>query len=588
MKHNRDTIRQIFRFLKKYRWYLAASILSAAATVIFQLTVPVLSGRAVDYLIGKGQVDFSRLLRAILQMGTAIGMAALFQLVMNLLNNHVAYRVVQDLRNQLFHRMQHLPLKYLDQQETGDLVSRMTSDADQFSDGLLMGFTQLFTGIITILGTIVFMLRVNVGISVAVILLTPLSVLVTAFVSGKTYHMFLNQSEQRGKLTGLVDEMVGSEKTVQAFSYEDRAKKRFDSLNRELTDSSMKATFYSSLTNPSTRLINNIVYAVVGVFGALSCLQGRMSVGQLTAFLSYATQYAKPINEISGVITEMQNAVACAARCFRLLEEPVEVETFEKPADFPSANEAKQEGKGSVDLCHVSFSYRKDHPLIQNLNVTVRPGMHVAIVGPTGCGKSTLINLLMRFYDVDQGTIRLDGQDIQTMSRHDLRSHYGMVLQDTWLKTGTVRENISFACPDADLEDVKKAARRTEADSFIRRLPEGYDTVLSEDGGGLSQGQKQLLCITRVMMRLPEILILDEATSSIDTRTEQKVQKAFSDMMEGRTSFVVAHRLSTIQSADLILVMKDGNILEQGNHQQLLNQHGFYEKLYMSQFEPES
>lgn len=574
---NRKVYSRIFVFLKKYRGYIFISFLLSIITVAAQLTVPILSGMAIDHMIEEKKVDFNGIISIIIIMLAAILIAALAQLQMNRINNRITYDVIKDIRNQAFNKLSHLSLKYIDKHEYGDIVSRVVADVDQFSDGLLMGFTQLFTGVITILGTFIFMLYVNVWITIGVVLLTPISLFVASFVAKKTFHLFTEQSQDRGELTGLVNEMIGSEKVVQAFGYEKRAQERFEKINESLAKNTLSATFFSALTNPSTRLINNIVYASVGVAGAFMCIGGVMTVGGLQAFLQYATQYAKPINEISGVATELQNAVACAGRVFELIDEPAE----EDAGSFELKN-----AEGHVELKNVEFSYLPERPLITNLNLSVKPGMRVAIVGPTGCGKSTIINLLMRFYDVKNGSICVDENDIRRVSKGSLRKSYGMVLQETWLKQGTVFENIAFGSPDATMEDVKNAAKKTEADSFIRRLSNGYDTVISEDGGELSEGQKQLLCITRVMLHLPPMLILDEATSSIDTMTERRVQEAFNVMMKGRTSFIVAHRLSTIQNADLILVMNEGHIVEKGSHEELIKKHGFYEKLYNSQFDP--
>ena len=496
---------------------------------------------------------------------------------MNILNNHVTYQVVKDIRLEAFNHLESMPLSYIDSHKHGDIVSRVVADIDQFADGLLMGFTQLFTGVITIVGTLMFMLYINIPIALVVVVLTPVSLFVASFIAKRTYNLFKNQSETRGEMTSLIDEMIGEQKTVQAFGYEDRALSRFKVINDKLEKDSMSATFYSSITNPATRFVNSLVYTAVGIIGALSAIGGRLSIGKLTCFLSYANQYTKPFNEISNVITELQNALACAARVFELIDEKVEVE---EPKDARLLENAK----GEIAISNVSFSYTKDKELIKNLNLCVKPGMRVAIVGPTGCGKSTLINLLMRFYDVDEGSISVDGTDIRNMTRESLRSNYGMVLQETWLHAGTIKENIAYGKPDATDEEIINAAKLAHSHSFIKRLPNGYDTVITEDGGNLSQGQKQLLCITRVMLLMPPMLILDEATSSIDTRTEIRIQKAFNKMMEGRTSFIVAHRLSTIREADIILVMKDGNIIEKGSHKELMAMGGFYTNLYNSQF----
>lgn len=570
------TYKRILRYLKPYMPLIVLSLISAAATTLLSLYVPILAGNAIDYIIGPGNVDFDSIAGVLTKMAVVILLAAFFQWIMNVINNHITYSVVKDIRKKAFDHIQSLPLSYLDTKQYGDFVSRIIADTDQFSDGLLMGFSQFFTGIVMIVGTLMFMFTLNVTIMIIVVVLTPLSLFVAAFIAKKTYRLFLLQSEKRAALTGIVEEMVGNEKVVQAFSYEDDAVERFDKINDELADTSLKATFFSSLTNPGTRFINNLVYAAVGIFGAIFAVNGRLTVGQLTCFLSYANQYTKPFNEISGVLTELQNAVACAARVFALIDEKPEV---------PDKKDAVtlKDVKGEIKLQDVSFSYVPDKKLIQNLNLLVHPGMRVAIVGPTGCGKSTLINLLMRFYDVNSGSIKVEGNDIRDIRRSSLRDNYGMVLQETWLKAASIKENIAYGRKATD-EEIIAAAKATHAHSFIKRLPEGYDTVLGEDGGSLSQGQKQLLCITRVMLAVPPMLILDEATSSIDTRTELRVQRAFAKLMKGRTSFIVAHRLSTIKEADMILVMKDGNIIEQGNHDSLMKQGGFYCELYNSQY----
>lgn len=555
---------------------IVLSLIAAAATTLLQLYVPILAGHAIDYIIGPGAVDMDGISETLVKMLVVILLAALFQWIMNVINNHITYRVVKDIRKKAFDHIQSLPLSYLDTKQYGDFVSRIIGDIDQFSDGLLMGFSQLFTGVVMIVGTLVFMFTLNVTITIVVVVLTPLSLFVAAFIAKKTYNLFIRQSEKRALLTGLVEEMVGNEKVVQAFSYEDIAVERFDEINDELAETSLKATFFSSLTNPSTRFINNLVYAAVGIVGALFVVKGRLTVGQLTCFLSYANQYTKPFNEISGVVTELQNAVACASRVFELIDEKPET------VDKSDAVELR-DVKGKVELKDVSFSYVPDRKLIENLNLLVMPGMRVAIVGPTGCGKSTVINLLMRFYDVNSGSIRVEDHDIRDIKRSSLRDNYGMVLQETWLKAASIKENIAYGREATD-EEIIAAAKATHAHSFIKRLPQGYDTVLGEDGGSLSQGQKQLLCITRVMLSVPPMLILDEATSSIDTRTELRVQRAFAKLMKGRTSFIVAHRLSTIMEADMILVMKDGNIIEQGTHQELMKLNGFYADLYNSQY----
>ena len=573
----KGTLRKVLRYIKKYWVYLALSIVMAALTVTLTLYLPILTGRVIDLIVRKGGVDFDGVFAILRQMAVVIGITAAAQWVMNICNNKMTYRIVQDIRDEAFKRIEILPLKYIDEHSYGEVVSRVIADVDQFADGLLMGFTQFFTGVITILGTLGFMLSVNVGITGVVVLITPLSFLVAAFIAKKTFVMFRAQSETRGEQTALIEEMIGNQKVVQAFSHEDEALEEFDEINGRLEKCSLKAIFYSSITNPSTRFVNNLVYAGVAVAGAVFAIRGGISVGQLSCFLSYANQYTKPFNEISGVVTELQNALACAARIFALIEEEPQI---------PDRDNAVCLGdvEGSVDLAHVDFSYVPDKKLITDFNLSVRPGQRVAIVGPTGCGKTTVINLLMRFYDVNAGSIRVEGHDIRDVTRKSLRANYGMVLQETWLKGGTVRDNIVMGKPEATEEEIIAAAKASHAHSFIKRLPDGYDTIIAEDGGNLSQGQKQLLCITRVMLCLPPMLILDEATSSIDTRTEIRIQKAFAAMMEGRTSFIVAHRLSTIREADVILVMKDGNIIEQGDHETLLKQNGFYATLYNSQF----
>ena len=573
----KGTLGKVLRYIRKYWVYLALSIVMAAVTVTLTLYLPILTGRVIDLIVRKGEVDFDGVFAILRQMAVVIGITAAAQWVMNICNNKMTYRIVQDIRDEAFKRIEILPLKYIDEHSYGEVVSRVIADVDQFADGLLMGFTQFFTGVITILGTLGFMLSVNVGITGVVVLITPLSFLVAAFIARKTFVMFRAQSETRGEQTALIEEMIGNQKVVQAFSHEDEALEEFDEINGRLEKCSLKAIFYSSITNPSTRFVNNLVYAGVAVAGAVFAIRGGISVGQLSCFLSYANQYTKPFNEISGVVTELQNALACAARIFALIEEEPQI---------PDRDNAVCLGdvEGSVDLAHVDFSYVPDKKLITDFNLSVRPGQRVAIVGPTGCGKTTVINLLMRFYDVNAGSIRVEGHDIRDVTRKSLRANYGMVLQETWLKGGTVRDNIVMGKPEATEEEIIAAAKASHAHSFIKRLPDGYDTIITEDGGNLSQGQKQLLCITRVMLCLPPMLILDEATSSIDTRTEIRIQKAFAAMMEGRTSFIVAHRLSTIREADVILVMKDGNIIEQGNHETLLKQNGFYATLYNSQF----
>ncbi|WP_455617673.1 ABC transporter ATP-binding protein [Eisenbergiella sp.] len=571
------TLVKVLRYLKPYWFYLGLSLVLAAVSVALTLYVPKLTGRAIDHIIARGQVDFPAILAVLKQIAIAIAVTALAQWIMNICNNKMTYHIVRDIRNEAFRKIEILPLKYIDSHSYGEIVSRVIADVDQFADGLLMGFTQFFTGVMTIAGTILFMLATNVGITFVVVLITPLSLFVAAFIAKKTFTMFRLQSETRGEQTALIDEMLGNQKVVQAFSHEEKAMEQFDEINERLQKCSLKAIFYSSITNPATRFVNNVVYTGVGLVGALAAVAGRISVGDLSCLLSYANQYTKPFNEISGVVTELQNALACAGRIFDLIEE--EPQTPEKEGAM-HLNHIR----GNVELSHVAFSYTPEQKLIEDFNLQVKPGQRVAIVGPTGCGKTTMINLLMRFYDVDSGQIRVEGTDIRDMTRKSLRAGYGMVLQDTWLKAGTIRENITMGKPDATEEEIIAAARASHAHSFIKRLPEGYDTVISEDGGSLSQGQKQLLCITRVMLCLPPMLILDEATSSIDTRTEMKIQEAFARLMEGRTSFIVAHRLSTIREADVILVMRDGKIVEQGRHEELLEKNGFYAGLYNSQF----
>lgn len=572
-----ETLRKVLHYIKRYWGLLILSILLAAVSVISALYIPILTGHAVDLIIAKGQVDFAGIFVILKQIGIVIALTALAQWAMNICNNKMTYNIIRDVRKEAFRKLEILPLRYVDDHSYGEVVSRVIADVDQFADGLLMGFTQLFSGIITIVGTLLFMLSVNVGITLVVVVITPLSLFVASFIARKTYTMFQLQSQTRGEQTAFIDEMIGNQKVVQAYGQEEETQETFDEINGRLEKCSLRAIFFSSITNPSTRFVNNLVYAGVGIAGALFAVAGRLSVGQLSCFLSYANQYTKPFNEISGVVTELQNALACASRVFKLIEEKPQVA---EPVDARVLTAPE----GNVSLDHVYFSYVPDKKLIQDFNLKVKPGQRVAIVGPTGCGKTTIINLLMRFYDVDSGEIKVEGTDIRNMTRKSLRTNYGMVLQDTWLKTGTIRENIVMGKPDATQEEVIAAARAAHAHSFIKRLPQGYDTVITEDGGNLSQGQKQLLCITRVMLCLPPMLILDEATSSIDTRTEMKIQEAFTRLMEGRTSFIVAHRLSTIQSADVILVMKDGNIIEQGNHESLLAKGGFYANLYNSQF----
>lgn len=573
----KKTMKKVLQHIRPYMPLVVFSLIMAAVTVAATLYFPLLTGKAIDYILEPGKVDFHAIMPILINMAVIVGITALSQWIMNICNNHITYSVTKDMRDEAFKRIEILPLKYLDNHSYGDIVSRVIADVDQFADGLLMGFTQLFTGILTIIGTLFFMFSVNAAISLVVLLLTPISLFVAAFIAKRTYKMFRLQSETRGEETAFIDEMIGNQKVVQAFSREKESLEKFDEINDRLGKASMQATFFSSITNPSTRFVNSLVYTSVGIVGALTVIGGGLSVGQLSAVLSYANQYTKPFNEISGVVTELQNALACAARIFELIEEEPQI------PDSPEAA-VIDEADGTVTLKNVEFSYSPDRKLIENLNLKVKAGQRIAIVGPTGCGKTTLINLLMRFYDVDSGSIKIDGIDIRDITRKSLRANYGMVLQDTWLKTGTIRENIVMGRPEATDEEVTAAAEASHADSFIKRLPQGYDTFITEDGGSLSQGQKQLLCITRVMLCLPPILILDEATSSIDTRTELKIQHAFSQMMQGRTSFIIAHRLSTIQDADIILVMKDGHIIEQGRHDELLNKNGFYAKLYNSQF----
>ena len=571
------TVKKVLLRIKRYWFFLILSILMAAVTVASSLYVPILIGNAIDYIIGPQNVEFKAITAILSEVGIVIAITALSQWIMNICNNKITYHVTRDIRDEAIEKIEVLPLKYIDGHSYGEVVSRVIADVDQFADGLLMGFTQFFSGVLTILGTLSFMLSINVKITLVVIVITPLSLFVASFIAKHTYQMFKLQSETRGEQTALIDEMIGGQKVVQAYCYEDEALERFDEINDRLQKCSLKAIFYSSITNPSTRFSNSLVYAGVAVSGAISAIYGRLTVGQLSCLLSYANQYTKPFNEISGVVTELQNAIACAARIFELIEEEPEIPDSKDAAVLENVD-------GTVDLEHVAFSYVPDKKLIEDFNLHVKQGQRIAIVGPTGCGKTTLINLLMRFYDVNDGKISVSGIDIGEMPRHSLRAGYGMVLQDTWLKTGTIRENIVMGKPDATDEEVIAAAKAVHAHSFIKRLPKGYDTFITEDGGGLSQGQKQLLCITRVMLCHPPMLILDEATSSIDTRTEIKIQNAFAKLMEGRTSFIVAHRLSTIQNADVILVMKDGKIIEQGNHEELLAKQGFYANLYQSQF----
>ncbi len=576
------TFKKVFVYVKRYIPLIVISVLTAAASVGLTLYVPVLAGNAIDCIVGKGNVDFAKIADILLKIGITVGITAVVQWVMNTVNNRITYHVVRDVRNEAFEKMQKLPLSYLDIHPAGETVNRIIADADQFADGLLMGFTQLFTGVITILATLIFMLSISWKITLAVVVLTPLSLFIAKFIAGKTYSMFRLQSETRGEQTAFIDEMIGGQKIVQAFGREEKSLEKFDEINDRLAKCSLRATFFSSITNPSTRFVNNVVYAAVALTGALTCVATAgaavpFTVGQLSVFLSYANQYTKPFNEISGVVTELQNALACAARLFELIEEQPQIPDKENAAVL-------SDPKGNVMLENVSFSYVPDRKLIEDLNLNVKPGQRVAIVGPTGCGKTTVINLLMRFYDVDGGSVKVEDIDIRDMTRASLRQNYGMVLQETWLRAGTVKENIAMGKPDATDGEIIAAAKASHAHGFIKRLSNGYDTVIGEDGGSLSQGQKQLLCIARVMLCLPPMLILDEATSSIDTRTEIKIQEAFARLMEGRTSFIVAHRLSTIREADVILVMKEGHIIEQGDHESLLAKNGFYAKLYNSQF----
>ena len=576
-KANGTLLRRVLHLVRPYRFFIAASLLGAAISVAAQLLVPILCGDAIDAMIGMGRVDFALVAKACLAIAVSTAITAVAQWVLAACNNRIAFRVSQDLRTAAMEKLQRLPLSYLDSHPSGDLVSRIIADVDTFSDGLLMGFTQFFSGVLTIAGTLILMAVIHLGVTAVVVVLTPLSLFAAGFITRRTYRYFKTQSAIRGEQTALVEEMIQGQRVVQAFGYEEKSQKAFDEVNERLKTASIQAVFFSSLTNPVTRFVNSVVYAAVGLTGALLAMGGGISVGQLSVFLSYANQYAKPFNEISGVVTELQNAMACIQRIFDLLDEPDQI------PDTPDA--IKLVSDGQVTIRDVAFSYTPDRPLLQNLSLDVRPGQRIAIVGPTGCGKTTLINLLMRFYDVDSGSISVAGHDIRTVTRSSLRRNYGMVLQDTWLRAGTIRENIAYGRPEASDEEIVAAAKAAHAHSFIRRLPQGYDTVIAEDGGSLSQGQKQLLSIARVMLCLPPMLILDEATSSIDTRTEVKIQAAFAKMMEGRTSFIVAHRLSTIREADVILVMRDGKIIEQGSHQSLLAQKGFYATLYYSQFD---
>ena len=576
-KTNGSLLRRVLRLVRPYRFFIAASLFGAAISVAAQLLVPILCGDAIDAMIGMGRVDFALVAKACLAIAVSTAITAVAQWVLAACNNRIAFRVSQDLRTAAMAKIQRLPLSYLDSHPSGDLVSRIIADVDTFSDGLLMGFTQFFSGVLTIAGTLILMAVIHLGVTAVVVVLTPLSLFAAGFITRRTYRYFKTQSTIRGEQTALVEEMIQGQRVVQAFGYEEKSQAAFDEVNERLKTASIQAVFFSSLTNPVTRFVNSVVYAAVGLTGALLAMGSGISVGQLSVFLSYANQYAKPFNEISGVVTELQNAMACIQRIFDLLDEPDQI------PDAPDAVQLVSDGQ--VTIRDVAFSYTPDRPLLQNLSLDVRPGQRIAIVGPTGCGKTTLINLLMRFYDVDGGSISVAGHDIRTVTRSSLRRNYGMVLQDTWLRAGTIRENIAYGRPEASDEEIVAAAKAAHAHSFIRRLPQGYDTVIAEDGGSLSQGQKQLLSIARVMLCLPPMLILDEATSSIDTRTEVKIQAAFAKMMEGRTSFIVAHRLSTIREADVILVMRDGKIIEQGNHQSLLSQKGFYATLYYSQFD---
>ncbi len=576
-KSQAATLKEVICRLGRYRIFLVFSILLATVSVALTLYIPKLTGHAVDYVIGKGKVNFSGVIQVMIQIGVCTLITALAQWLMNVCNNKMTYQMVQDIRNEAFDKIEQLPLKYIDGHPYGEVVSRVIADVDQFSDGLLMGFTQLFTGIATIVGTFCFMLSVNVSITFVVVLITPVSFFVANFIAKRTFRMFRLQSEIRGEQTGLIDEMIGNQKVVQAFGRGEDVTERFDEVNKRLQEASLRATFFSSITNPATRFVNSLVYTGVGITGAFAVVRGAMSVGQLSSFLSYANQYTKPFNEISGVVTEFQNAIACAQRVFTLIDEDPQIPEPEHAVHLTDID-------GNVKVENVSFSYLPGQHLIEDFNLEVKPGQRIAIVGPTGCGKTTLINLLMRFYDVNAGSIKVEDIDIREMTRKSLRAGYGMVLQETWLKTGTIRENIAMGRPDATEEEIVEAAKASHIHNYIRRLPKGYDTWITEDGGGLSQGQKQLLCIARVMLCRPPMLILDEATSSIDTRTEIKIQQAFAKLMEGRTTFIVAHRLSTIREADVILVMKDGKIIEQGNHEVLMKKEGFYHHLYESQF----
>ena len=584
MKKNKSTFVKLLKRIKKHSFFIILSLIMAAVTVATTLYVPILVGRGIDCIIGVDNVDFAKIVKILIQISIFVGITALSQWLMNICNNRITYEVTRDIRNEAIEKIQVLPLKYIDGHSYGEIVSRVIADVDQFADGLLMGFTQFFTGVMTILGTLIFMITISAKITLAVVVITPLSFLVASFIAKKTFSMFKLQSETRGEQTALIDEMIGGQKVVKAYGYEDEAVRKFDEINERLQKYSLKAIFFSSITNPSTRFVNSLVYASVAIVGAFSAINGingvsaGITVGQLSSFLSYATQYTKPFNEISGVITELQNAIACAGRMFELIEEEPEI------PDAPSAVSVT-DIDGRVDLNNVYFSYTPDRKLIEDFTLHVKKGQKIAIVGPTGCGKTTVINLLMRFYDVNSGSIDVSGVDIRDMTRYSLRHGFGMVLQETWLKAGTIRENIVMGKPDATEEEIIAAAKAAHSYGFIKRMSNGFDTVIGEDGGSLSQGQKQLLCITRIMLAKPPMLILDEATSSVDTRTEIKIQNAFAKLMEGRTSFIVAHRLSTIQSSDVILVMKDGHIIEQGNHEELLAKNGFYHKLYYSQFD---
>lgn len=580
-KNNKKTLRRILHYIRPYTALVVLSLLLSALTVGLTLYVPILTGRGVDYIVGEGQVDFAGLMAVITGILLSIAVTAAAQWIMNHINNKITYRIVRDLRVQAFNHLQELPLSYVDRHSSGDLLSRVITDIDQFSDGLLLGFTQLFTGVATIVGTILFMLGINPWITLVVVVLSPMSFLVADFISKKSFTMFKKQSETRGELTGFTNEMLGGIKVVQAFGHQDEANKEFDEINKRLSEYSLKATFFSSITNPATRFMYSAIYAGVAIAGCFSVMGGMLTVGQLSSFLSYTNQYTKPFNDITGVLTEFQNSIASAARVFELIDEPA------APAE-PADAVVLTEPEGCILLKDVDFSYTPGVPLIQDLNLSVKPGQRIAIVGPTGCGKTTLINLLMRFYDVQKGSIQVDGHDIRQITRHSLRTSYGMVLQETWLKSASIRDNIAYGRPGASLEEIIEAARKAHAHSFIMRMPEGYDTIITEGGGNLSQGQKQLLCIARIMLCLPPMLILDEATSSIDTMTEIRIQQAFETLMRGRTSFVVAHRLSTIQTADVILVMNKGRIIEQGTHQELLAKQGFYADLYYSQFAADS